>query len=248
MTETNGKDQQNSTNILPPGYTSLTPLLAEKHQDLRYTPLPTYEFAKSLHAVPLVADEFPRAQLSFPIVFTKNLPRLPVGMLSAQSGANEYVADGKWKDGEYVPAYLRRYPFALVKESMESDRMLLCADLTAPQFAESNDGMPLFDGQDPSNASKQVIEFCRHYEASVQRTRQLVDELEKLQVFEDSSVKIQKGEKSARVEGFALVSEKLLRELGDTELASLARRGVIGLVAAHQFSINQFSGVMKDSL
>ena len=47
MTETNGKDQQNSTNILPPGYTSLTPLLAEKHQDLRYTPLPTYEFAKS---------------------------------------------------------------------------------------------------------------------------------------------------------------------------------------------------------
>ena len=247
MPETNGKGRPMSTNILPPGYGTLTPLLAEQHQDVRFTPVPGYVFGKSLHAVPLLADEFPRAQLSFPIVFTKTEPRFPVAMLSATSGTNDYVdADGAWREGTYVPAYMRRYPFALVKESSDSERMLLCADLTAPHFVDSAKGKALFDGDEPSETSSQVIEFCKRFETSMQRTRQLVAELEKLDLFEESSVKIQKGEKSARIEGFVLVAEKRLRALGDAELASLTRRGVTGLLSAHHFSISQFTSFMKE--
>jgi hypothetical protein len=248
MSDSNGQAQPLATNMLPLGFKSLTPLIAEHHQDLRFTPSSPIEFAREMHAVPLLVEEFSRVQLSFPIVFTKGQPYFPVAMLSAEADRNDYLdGTGAWRANTYIPAYLRRYPFALVKERAESQRMLLYADLSAPHFADASGGKPLFDDKEPSTTGKQIIEFCRRFETGMQSTRNLVSELTALDLFEGSSVKVQKGEKTTQIEGFMLVSEKRLQELEDAPLADLTRRGVTGLLAAHQFSISQFSEIMKGS-
>ena len=234
---------------LPLCYTSLTPLVAEHHGAVSYAPDNNFAFAADVNAVPLMAEEFPRAQLSFPIVFTKAEPHLPVALLGPESGKNDFVeADGTWRKDAYIPAYLRRYPFALVGDGGEEGRMLLCADLQAPTISEDREEGKLFEGEAGTDIANNIMDFCKRYEASMQRTRAMVKELKELDLLEESVVNIKRGEKTARIEGFCLVSEKRLRELDDEKLAGLTRRGVASLLAAHQFSIARFSGMFQEAL
>ena len=64
----------------PPGYGSLTPLRADRHGDLTFRATQRYDFARSLRAVPLLAEEFPKAHPYFPIVFTGQSPHAPLAL------------------------------------------------------------------------------------------------------------------------------------------------------------------------
>ncbi|MEO1495106.1 MAG: SapC family protein [Pseudomonadota bacterium] len=230
---------------LPLCYGSLTPLVAQRHGALRYKAPGRYDFSATVNAVPLLAEEFPRAQGAYPIVFTSAEPHLPVALLGHETGRNEFVdADGTWRKDTYVPAYLRRYPFALVSEKEGSDRMLLCADVGASGFCETGPDPLLFDGDQPSETATRIIDFCKRYEESLQRTRAMVRELSDLGLLEDSTVRIARGGVAHRVEGFRMISETKMRALDDAPLASLARRGVIGLASAHIFSTQRFSDLV----
>jgi len=126
--------------------------------------------------------------------------------------------------------------------------MLLCADLEAPTISNDREEGKLFNGDAGTEVADNIMEFCKRYEASMQRTRAMVKELKELDLLEESVVNIKRGEKTARIEGFCLVSEKRLRELDDEKLAGLTRRGVSSLLAAHQFSIARFSGMFQEAL
>lgn len=247
----NGGAAQMSVTNMPPGYASLTPLLSEKHAELPFKRRRDYKFAATLHAVPLAADEFARAQQHFPIVFTNTDPVLPVALLGVESDKNDFVGpDGAWREHAYVPAYVRRYPFALVREKEDSDRMVLCADLTAENFAVNGDGgEALFADGKGTEFANSVVDFCRRFEDALTKTRTTCQNLNKLGLFEDANVTVRRPNgKSVRLDGFRVISEEKLRKLDDATLADLARRGVIGLIAAHHFSISQFSGMLGDQL
>lgn len=253
MNRENGNGDAARMNVtnLPPGYKSLTPLLSEQHADLPFKRRRDYKFAAKLHAVPLAADEFARAQQHFPIVFTNTDPVLPVALLGVESDKNDFVdADGVWREDAYVPAYIRRYPFALVREKEDSDRMVLCADLTAENFAANGDGgEALFKDGKGTDFANTIVDFCRRFEDALSKTRTTCQSLNTLDLFEEANVTVRRqGGKSVRIDGFRVISEEKLRKLDDAKLADLARRGVIGLVAAHHFSIAQFSGMLGEQL
>jgi len=239
-----------SVSSLPLCYASLTPLFSENHEKLAIRRKDNFGFARSVNAVPLLADEFAKAQNFFPIVFTSQEPRQPVALLGATSGTNEFVSEeGKWRDGVYIPAYLRRYPFALVREKTGSNKMLLCADLTSDAVADESDTEArLFEGSKPSTYAQKIINFCQKYEESLARTKAFSEELAKLDLFEESTVRVSSGDKVARLEGFVMVSEERLRGLDDKTLADLVRRGVTNLLSAHHFSVSQFSDLVQDTV
>lgn len=253
MTETDvTSDTQTKAQGLPVCYASLMPLYAEQHGNLGYAGTSDYSFARNVNAVPLLAEEFPRAQLSYPIVFPGAEGGLPVALLGTEAGSNDHInPDGTWRSGSYIPAYLRRYPFALVREKEGSDRMLLCADTTAATLSEVEPGDAglLFDGDAPSALGSRIVDFCRRYEEGLYRTRALIADLAKHDLLQPSKVQV-KGPsgKTARIEGFHMVTEEKLRALPDDALADLARRGIVGLLAAHHFSIANFSGIVKDKV
>lgn len=231
---------------LPIGYRSLTPLFSEQHAHLPFRRRRDFAFARALHAVPLALDEFMRAQAYYPIVFTRTSPSQPVALLGMSPGRNDFVDDaGVWRDGAYVPAYVRRYPFALVRENTHGRRMLLCADLTAANFEASRGEEALFEAGAPSGYAADVLRFCTRFEQALAKTRQTCLRLEALGLFEDAKITVRRQE-SARptdIDGFRVVSDGKMRALDDGPLAEIARSGVIGLIAAHHLSIERFSEV-----
>lgn len=236
-----------SVSGLPLCYTSLTPLVAQRHGALCFEQKQNFRFAANVNAVPLVAAEFPKAVSSYPIVFTRADPFLPVALLGPENGKNDFVAaDGSWCDGAYVPAYLRRYPFALAAEKSDSERMLLCADLNGIGFSEKAASGQLFEGDQATAQSQQILEFCSRFETAMQNTRAMVRELSDLELLEESAVNIKRGGQGFRINGFRVVSENRMRALEDEKLASLTRRGIVGMVTAHLFSTQCFSNLIQD--
>lgn len=232
-------------NALPVCYTSLTPLVPQRHGNLHFARSDGFSFAQGVNAVPALAEEFPGAQNSCPIVFTRGENPRPVLLLGASQGRNEMVeADGRWKAGHHVPSFLRRYPFMLVRENDNTTRMLLCADLAADGFSETN-GTALFQDGKQTEAMNRVLEYCERYEQAQLRTNALVAELSALELFQDSTVSVRSETESRKIDGFQTISEDKFKALDDAKLADFARRGVVSLIAAHWASIKRFQDIAR---
>ena len=228
---------------LPLLYNSVVPLTPEQHKALHISDKRDFSVAATTTAIPLTCDEFSQAMRDYPIVFSGADQPTPLALVGLSKGRNDQVdKDGSWRTGTYVPAYLRRYPFLLVKEQEGSDRQVLCADLTSMQFEKSSDtGQALFDDGAPSERLKDILEFARRYETAILRTSDVMRVVVEHDLIQASTVNLSKGDKSARIEGFSVIAEEKVRALEDAKLADLARRGILALFTAHQMSLANFS-------
>ncbi len=236
-------DKELQPSTLPTLYKTLIPLTAERHSGYFLSKDRSYEYAADTNAIPITADEFPQAMRNYPIVLAGVDVPTPVALVGFSAGKNDYVSkDGKWSEGAYIPAYLRRYPFAYVRESKDVDRNILCADLSSMIFStQGDDDRALFKNGEPSDVLTNVMDFSNRYEMALQRTRVAMDEAKKLDLIEASSVTISRNGKTLKVEGFHIISEEKLRKLPDDVLAGLARRGVLNLFTAHHLSLTNFT-------
>lgn len=228
---------------LPLLFKTLVPLTADRQGDLYLSAERSFDFASVANAIPVTVDEFGPALRHYPIVLAGGDVPSPVALVGYSPNRNDFVqADGSWAASAYVPAYLRRYPFAYVRESESSDRNILCADLSSIQFAPTGDAdRALFTKGKPSQMLTSIMEFCNRYEQSMERTRQTMAEAARLDLLEETVVNISRGGKTLKVDGFRVISEERLRALPDDTLADLARRGVLGLFTAHHLSMANFS-------
>ena len=244
MSENKAADEQ--TVKLPLLYNELTPISHKRHANYGVTANRNFAFTRDLVFAPLTMDEFPQAQRDYPIVFTTKGATVPVALLGSQASGNQFLEDdGSWRKGAYVPGYLRRYPFQMIREKEGSDRHVFCADLSSDLLEDDckDQDRRLFDGEKPGKASETAMEFCKAYEAALSRTRKAIEELEALKLINESSVNLKNGEKTARIDGFSVVDEAKVRELSDETISSLVKRGVMGCVYAHLFSMGNFANL-----
>ncbi|MEM7290386.1 MAG: SapC family protein [Pseudomonadota bacterium] len=228
---------------LPHLYQTLVPLLPERHGSLRLGTKKAFDFAARANAVPLTAEEFPIALRHYPIVFSLGDNPSPLALVGAQLGKNDFVTnDGTWRAGTYIPAYLRRYPFAYVREDAESTRNILCADLSSTLFTPNEqESRPLFENGESAQVINDALTFCNRFEIAMERTRAATKEFLDHDLIGASTVSITRGGKVTKVEGFQTISEEKLRELSDDVLASFVRRGLSGIMHAHFMSLANFS-------
>jgi hypothetical protein len=241
------EDKALEPKTLPHLYQTLVPLVAERHANLYLGNSRSFEFARTANAVPLTAEEFPMALRHYPIVFSDGALPMPLALVGVQKGVNDFVEDdGSWKTGTYIPAYLRRYPFAFVKESAEAERNILCADLSSVSFvAQPENGRALFENGKTSQVITDALEFCNRYETALARTRAAMSEFAEHELIGASTVTIAKGGKSLKIQGFQTLSEEKLRELPDDVLADFVRRGLSSILSAHFMSLSNFSVMAK---
>ena len=114
--------------------------------------------------MPLVATELPTACRHFPIVFTDGDQPTPVAVLGVRGQENLFVdAQGQWRAGAYIPAYVRRYPFIFM-ENEDRSQFTLCVDEKAASVVEGRDN-PFFDeAGEPTDLARSALEFCRDYQ------------------------------------------------------------------------------------
>jgi SapC len=231
---------------LPLFYKDLMPLNSRDHAGWSSRTTETAEWMVGQHAIPLTAEEFVHASRHFPIVFSIADSPVPLALMGLNEGVNTFFDDeGKITGPVYVPAYARRYPFMLAKLSQETEELSLCFDPTSDLVGEFKDGTPLFNGEEPSDACKATLDFCRNFEEAGFRTQAFVDELIKHDLLMEGEVSIQQegNENPFVYRGFKMVDQEKLRELRGDVLRSMNQSGMLALVFAHLFSLEHMSEV-----
>jgi hypothetical protein len=232
---------------LPLFYQALEPLNVSQHGKMKVRQVLKMGQIGSAHAIPVTVDEFGLAQRHYPLVFSIGEMPIPIAMMGLNEGVNVFLdQDGRPRDqGVYIPAYIRRYPFMLARLRPDSDELSLCFDPTSEAVGDFKEGEALFDGDQPTDTTKAILQFCEQFEAAGQRTSAFVEELKASNLLMDGEVAIQPEgfEQPFIYRGFRMVDEDKLRELRGDELRKMNQNGMLALIFAHLFSLSQMREV-----
>lgn len=242
MTDTtaNGQQANLSGNVL--FYGQPEPLSLEMHGKLGVDAVDKpYAFVAKSHLVPITVTEFAPGALSYPIIFVGEA-RQPVAVMGLRDGENLFVSDdGEFRPEAYIPAYVRRYPFVFANDA-EQQRLILCIDRQAP-FLREGGATPLFAGSEPSDYTKQAMDFCNNFEQERLRTEAFVKLLTDMDLFEIKEAVFTprnadgtSGQPQKIAEYFA-VSEDKLKGLSAKKLVELRDNGALGQIYAHLVSL-----------
>jgi hypothetical protein len=215
-------------------------LTVEKHENIRFLPPNTYEFAKEVHIVPLGVSELLPASKFYPIVFIDKAPGYPHALLSLVPGTNAYLKEGKWRV-PYIPAYIRQYPFTIRKIQGEEDKFTLCLVPDAPHFNKEQ-GEPLFKADGSlSDFTEKIKDFCVRFFQDLTRAKNLFTSLKEKEIISPWKVNLKAKEKSISLDGLEIVSEDKLKKAKAEDLKAWVERGVMPLIYAHLFSLNNMN-------
>ena len=227
---------------LPLLYNDLQPLNSGQHGKLKMKREFAVPGVARTHAIPVTVEEFTHAQRVFPIIFSAGDEPVPLALMGLNEGVNTFLDDeGKAIDNiAYMPAYLRRYPFILAKLQPDSDELSLCFDPTSGAFTEDEDGQPMFedDGQ-PSELTRNILQFCEHFETAGLRTQAFMTELKSSGLLMEGEVSIQPDgvEQPYLYRGFRMIDEEKLRDLRGDELRKMNQSGMLALIYGHLMSL-----------
>ncbi|WP_077033129.1 SapC family protein [Pelomonas sp. KK5] len=233
----------------PPMYDSMVALDRVAHKNLRLrTEEPVLARAKELNSMFLTVVEFADACKEYPLVFVRvgenkpdaKLVVAPLAVLGLKQGSNLFIKGDKWT-GNYVPAYLRRYPFAMARID-GGDQVAVCYDEKWTGFNET-EGHSLFaaDGQ-PSEFLLNAKTFLENFETESERTRLICEQIVEAGLLQDMRFEatLPDGEKLL-VEGFLAVDEKKLSELPEAKIVELFRNGILSLIEMHRVSMGNMN-------
>ncbi|MCU0918717.1 MAG: SapC family protein [Burkholderiaceae bacterium] len=230
-------------------YESAVPVSAARHTPVSVEPVADYAFSAGINAVPLMAVEFLRAATEYAIVFTQaSEDVIPAVVLGVRGDQNLYLSsDQKWQ-AQYIPAFIRRYPFVF-SSSADGKTLTLCIDESHPGVNREGRGERLFgDDGKPTAYVERVLKFLQEYQAHFERTRQFGRRIKELGLLEpmQAQVTTPKGDKLS-LSGFLSVSREKLRSLDGQALSTLAKTDELELLYLQLHSMRNFSDV-KDRL
>jgi hypothetical protein len=227
-------------------YNQVTAISHQNHHDCHVDPGENYLFSKSTNSVPLGVAEFVKAAVHYPIVFlAQNSEVSPVAIIGLKAKTNVWVDEsGQWLNN-YVPAYIRRYPYIAVKTS--ENEYTLCIDESAEMVNRSKQGNPLFNGEEQSEYLKGMNKLVEAYELEQHRNQLLSSLLLKFDLLEPSQLTQKNAPEAGLLSGFQVVSRKRLESLDKDALAELHKSGAMELIFQHLFSLERFQSLTEQS-
>lgn len=231
-------------------YENAIPLSKDRHAKHSIQVDTDYSYTKNLNALPVLAAEFVPAAREYPIVFSRTGEDIiqPVVLLSLRGKENLFIdGEGQWT-ADYVPAFLRRYPFIFAR-SQSGTTFTLCVDEAYKGFNSEDKGERLFtsDGE-PTPYVNNVLQFLQGFQAEHDRTQAFCKKLEELDLFETQNAvwTSPTGEKVG-LTGFMCVSREKLAAVPPKMLSGMVSNGELDRVYAHLYSLNNFN-LFKEKL
>ncbi len=229
-------------------YRDLVVLNSEVHRELKISSVKNYRFAAEIDSCVLLIDEFFEAARCYPIVFSRTGREGVMPMVILGFNGNAFVdSDGNWREGYYIPAYIRRYPYILAETDSSEDKRLFVAVDRSYEGYGTEDGDRLFgDDGSATEVLGSMIEFLKLYNAGFEATRRFVERIEELDLLTgiDANIKLPDG-KTYIIKNLMAVDEEKMLGLDDESLFSLTKsksggRGYIAWIYAHIISLNNF--------
>ncbi|QNM97315.1 SapC family protein [Chitinimonas koreensis] len=227
-------------------YKDVAPVDAQKHADLKLSLADNFAFAAKVHAVPVVGGEFSSLMREYPIVFaqTGEDSYAPTVMLGLKAEQNLFVdADGKW-DAQYIPFFVRRYPFVTVE--VENNDAVLCVETGAIDGVRREGDANAFENGQPTEAMKNFAQLMFQSRDDANRSTEFAAELAKLGLLRQVSAtaELPSGEKLS-MDGMWVVDEEKLRALPAGKADEWLKNGLLSVVYAHLFSLSNLQGLVE---
>lgn len=227
----------------PQFYQKVVALSDKGHADWRVQAENNYKFAEQANAVLITAIEFALVASEYPIVFVEQGGNIqPVALLGLKPGQNLYINDKHAWDANYIPAYVRRYPFILAGDQNKVDTTYtVCIDESFAGFNRKS-GEPLFAEKGKfSPYLERVIAFLKDFQAQGLATEAFCKKLKKLDLLEpmQANISSEKGEDFS-VAGFMIISMDRLKARKPLEVMDLVKSDEMGLIYRHISSMSNF--------
>lgn len=231
-------------------YREPTVLDTVQHRQLRLRPIRDHSAASGMHAAYLAAVEFPAAAREYVIMFVRDpLPDgstrvAPVVILGVTPGENLHVSGERW-DAQYVPAYVRRYPFWTLRDASRPSPTLVF-DAWWHGFSQT-EGDPLFEADGtPAPKLTEVLQFVDHFEQEVQRTDAFCAYLDALGLFQEMQADVTLPDGSTQtLNDFLSIDDAKFQALPDAAVLELFRSGMMGLVHAQRLSATNMQALVE---
>lgn len=223
---------KNPQNQLPLFYQDPVALDKEKHAKMSLNPEMNFSFAKEANAVPINLVEFPYIAPYYPIAFSAGEPSTPLAILGLKNKENLFMNDkGEWAPNTYIPAYVRRYPF-IVAQDEKGERLTLCIDNAKGVIGKSKKNL-FFEKGEPTELTKNALEFCRSYQRAALDTEKFMSELKQTGVLSNRHAEIRTPDgKTSTLSGFLAIDEQKLRDLDDKKVIEWHKSGLLRFVHA----------------
>jgi hypothetical protein len=228
-------------------FQQVVPVNKERHAGKKIKDISSFDFASKFHIAYVTMHEFARAASIFPIVFLEDKDKdifRPVALMGLNAGENLFVdSNGKWQ-ASYVPAIIRRYPFALTPTDKE-DNYVVCLD-EASSLVSDTEGAALFDEK---GEPTQVIENVKRYLGELQQMDALTNNFCKFlaehNMFTPLNMRVRDNDKVKNVSGCYVVNEERLNNLSDERFLEIKNKSYLAPLYAHLISLAQTERLVK---
>ena len=214
----------------------------EAHKELRFQVSTDYSFTEDVNSVPLTGIEFFEASRDLPVLFSKDQEGkyFPLALLSLQEKGHLQIREGGVWEESYIPAFVRRYPFAL------TDDGTVCFDEHSSQLG-SDTGELLFDEQGENTETlNNIIQFLNNYDQQYQNTRSYCDACAELDLFAPFNLQVQiEKDRPLRLEGLYVLDEKKLAGLDNSHVQAWFQSGWLAWSYAHLHSLGALKRLLK---
>lgn len=228
-------------------FENIVPVTPDRHKNKKVRNTTDFHFASGFHIAYITLHEFARAASIYPIVFLEDKAKdafRPVVLMGLQSSENLFVApDGGWR-ASYIPAMIRRYPFALGKAGTEG-KYLICIDEDSDLLSDT-EGSPLFDD---SGAPTQVIENVKRYLTELQQMDLLTADFNRFLVEHNLltplNMRVNTAEQARNITGCYVINEERLSNFSDALFLEIRRKGYLPAIYAHLVSLPQIERLVQ---
>lgn len=221
-------------------FKKVVPIMENRHKDLKLKPIDNFDFAKNLNIASIMVHEFSKVSPIYPILFLEDKENdsfKPVCLLGLKEGENLFVKDGKWQ-ASYIPAIIRRYPFALSKTE-EDDTYLICIDEES-EFLDKKDGEPFFN---KDGSTGEVIEKIKAYLTELQQMEKFTNDfckvIKEYKLFTPLNINIKSGNEVKNINGAFMIDEEKFNKLSNAKFLDLRKKQYIPAIYAHLNSLAQ---------
>ncbi|WP_237132488.1 SapC family protein [Pseudohongiella sp. O18] len=226
--------------------TSWIAISRKDHLHKRWQPSKGFEFVADQQIVPILLAEIARIA-----------PHHVTGFVQAEDGSYQYIAlvgvggdrnlyvsnDHLWL-GDYIPASLRAYPFAVLNDT--EGNKVFCVDQSHLTDDESFPRLFQDDGT-LEKTPADTVNFITQCEDNRQQTLKACAALDEAGLIDPWMIEIPRGEDQPplTINGVHRVNESKLNELDAQQLIALRNVGALPLAYAQLFSTAQMDQLIK---
>jgi hypothetical protein len=222
-------------------FEQVVPVDKERHAGKKVRMSNDFGFASKFHISYITLHEFARVASIYPVMFLEDQANdqfRPVVLMGLDAGENLFVdAQGQWS-ASYIPAIIRRYPFALTK-APEADRYIVCVDEGSDLLSDT-EGAPMFDEQ---GNPTQVIENVKRYLGELQQMDQMTHEFGKFLVQNNLltplNMRVNAADQVRNITGCYVINEERLNNFSDLKFQEVRQKGYLPAIYAHLISLSQ---------